>query len=276
MWCKVRHNSFLSLPKRLSANQDSISSNSNYHSVALIGDWDGLELGGDCIWETRTPQCHRRMNFTHTREMRMIGTRQVTKMHDSDPDAPARFQQEELRRMADAMERRTVFHVTPIDPVYRGGIFKAARSRLGQFMTVLPISLIDKSFVNPEDMIGKPLPVIVEKLPTRDSELVVNHKGALEELRHQLFKSLRPQGLVVEGVVDGIGINYQKGNREFGVFVDLGYRLRGLIHISSLPLDKQPLSAHFRDGTVVRVQVGKKFWRDRSGNPRIELGLIHS
>lgn len=216
------------------------------------------------------------MNFTHTKDMCMFRTRQVTKMHDTDPGAPARFQQEELQRMAVALEKRTVFHVTPIDPVYKDGNFKAARSRLGQFMTVLPISLIDKSVVNPENMIGKPLPVIVEKLPTRQSELVVNHKGALEELRHQLFKSLRPQGPVVEGVVDGIGINYQQGRREFGVFVDLGHKLRGLIHLSSLPLGKQPPSAHFRDGEAVRVQVIKKLWRDRSGNARLDLRLIQS
>lgn len=196
-----------------------------------------------------------------------------TEIYDTDPGAPARFREEELQRLDVARRRRQVFTFAPIDPVYRDGTLKAMRGRLSLFMSVLPISRIDKTCVNPDELIGKTIPVTVEQLPTRRSELVVSHKGALEQLRGELFRSLHAK-CDYDGVVHGIGHSQRSGEVEFGVFVDLGHKLCGLVHVSTLPAAVRPPSQHFRPGQPVRVTVLRRR-RDKEGKMRIELRIKH-
>ncbi len=192
-------------------------------------------------------------------------------VHDTDPGARARFRKEELQRFGDAIKRRQVFTVTPVEPIYAQGEFKAVLARLGIFMAVLPVSQIDKTVVDVESIIDRSLPVVVQSLPSRRSRMVLSHRTALEVSRVRLFKQLRV-GQILEGVVDNVGRKL-KDDREFGVFIDLGHKLTGLVHQSGLAGKLRPLSEHFRPGDAVTVEIVALRNRDRSGNRRIDLRL---
>lgn len=192
-------------------------------------------------------------------------------IHDTDPTAPQRFVTEQLARLESSRRANRIITVTPVEPVYRNRVLKAVRARVGLFMAVLPISRIDKSAVNIDLMCGKPLPVVIERLPTDKSDLLLNHKIALTCLRGRLFRQLRTDNRLIHGRVRNIGLR-KETQTEFGLFVDLGYGLCGVVHVSSLDESLLPLSMNFAVGDSVVVQP-VKIGLKPDGQPRIDLRL---
>ncbi len=103
---------------------------------------------------------------------------------------------------------------------------------------------------NFQQYIGKTIPVKIIKVNKQRKNVVVSHLEVLEEreeLARQRLKQIKP-GDVLEGVVKNIV--------EFGIFVDLGDGLEGLVHISEVSWEKvDDLNKLFKVGDKVKVQV---------------------
>ncbi len=115
----------------------------------------------------------------------------------------------------------------------------------------LPGSQVDRKRIrNFQQFIGKTIPVKIIKVNKQRKNVIVSRLEVLEEqeeLSRQRLKELKV-GDVIEGTVKNVV--------EFGIFVDLGNGLEGLVHISEVSWTKvDNLHELYRPGDKVKVQI---------------------
>ena len=98
----------------------------------------------------------------------------------------------------------------------------------------MPMSLISPWRIeSPEEMVGQTLESLVTEVVPQARRLVLSRRAVIEkqaaDARSEMLETLEP-GEKVEGIVRSI--------RDFGVFVDIGNGVEGLVHISQLSWER--------------------------------------
>jgi small subunit ribosomal protein S1 len=118
----------------------------------------------------------------------------------------------------------------------------------------VPYSLLGVGGKSVEGLVGQEIPVKVAEVSVENRKLVFNHRevvaeqqAATQQLRDELFASLKPGDVRDAKVVRIV---------EYGCFVDVGEGLHGLVHRSELSNDsKAPVSSLIKVGDAVAVKV---------------------
>lgn len=100
-------------------------------------------------------------------------------------------------------------------------------------------------------LVGQDIPVKITEFDKRLRRIIASHRAAMQVIRQkqkkEFFTKIQP-GDIYEGTVNGIA--------EFGAFVDIGYGVEGLVHLSELTYGRRrPVEeiVHKKDKVKVKV-----------------------
>ncbi len=100
-------------------------------------------------------------------------------------------------------------------------------------------------------LVGQDIPVKITEFDKRLRRIIASHRAAMQVIRQkqkkEFFVKIQP-GDIYEGTVNGIA--------EFGAFVDIGYGVEGLVHLSELTYGRRrPVEeiVHKKDKVKVKV-----------------------
>ena len=118
----------------------------------------------------------------------------------------------------------------------------------------LPQSQVASDYRNNlPSLVGQDIPVKVTEFDKKLRRIIASHRAAMQVIRQkqkkEFFTKIQP-GDVYEGTVNGIA--------EFGAFVDIGYGVEGLVHLSELTYGRRrPVEEIVQKKDKVRVKVLK-------------------
>jgi len=118
----------------------------------------------------------------------------------------------------------------------------------------LPQSQVASDYRNNlPSLVGQDIPVKVTEFDKRLRRIIASHRAAMQVIRQkqkkEFFTKIQP-GDIYEGTVNGIA--------EFGAFVDIGYGVEGLVHLSELTYGRRrPVEEIVQKKDKVKVKVLK-------------------
>src|SRR5450830_1822689 len=118
----------------------------------------------------------------------------------------------------------------------------------------LPQSQVASDYRNNlPSLVGQDIPVKVTEFDKRLRRIIASHRAAMQVIRQkqkkEFFTKIQP-GDIYEGTVNGIA--------EFGAFVDIGYGVEGLVHLSELTYGRRrPVEEVVQKKDKVKVKVLK-------------------
>jgi small subunit ribosomal protein S1 len=118
----------------------------------------------------------------------------------------------------------------------------------------LPQSQVASDYRNNlASLVGQEIPVKVTEFDKKLRRIIASHRAAMQVIRQkqkkEFFTKIQP-GDVYEGTVNGIA--------EFGAFVDIGYGVEGLVHLSELTYGRRrPVEEIVQKKDKVKVKVLK-------------------
>src|SRR5664280_556612 len=118
----------------------------------------------------------------------------------------------------------------------------------------LPQSQVASDYRNNlPSLVGQEIPVKVTEFDKRLRRIIASHRAAMQVIRQkqkkEFFTKIQP-GDIYEGTVNGIA--------EFGAFVDIGYGVEGLVHLSELTYGRRrPVEEIVQKKDKVKVKVLK-------------------
>jgi ribosomal protein S1 len=143
----------------------------------------------------------------------------------------------------------------------------------------IPRSLLTDQVKNASSPIGIELPVKVISARCEQRELVFDNVKAVTEwtemIQESIFSSLK-RGDIIEGTITAIG--RKKGtessqSKDFGLFVDIGHGLYGMVHRSEIPRAPAQLSTLFKPGDQYKFMVLGTQRDAIRRRPRISLSI---
>ena len=151
-----------------------------------------------------------------------------------------------LQQIKDARENKTDLNVQVVS-VENNGLFCDVMG-LAAFMPRREVE--DSPHLALESYVGQTIRARIIKLSQSDGSIIVSHRAAVAEQqrasREKLLSQLKPEQ-IYEGTVRQIV--------DFGVFVDIGAGVEGLVHRSNLSWDNQDPAAVVVVGSKLRVVV---------------------
>lgn len=118
----------------------------------------------------------------------------------------------------------------------------------------LPQSQVASDYRNNlPSLVGQDIPVKVTEFDKKLRRIIASHRAAMQVIRQkqkkEFFTKIQP-GDIYEGTVNGIA--------EFGAFVDIGYGVEGLVHLSELTYGRRrPVEEVVQKKDKVKVKVLK-------------------
>ncbi|HWQ21408.1 MAG TPA: S1 RNA-binding domain-containing protein [Clostridia bacterium] len=118
----------------------------------------------------------------------------------------------------------------------------------------LPQSQVASDYRNNlPSLVGQEIPVKVTEFDKKLRRIIASHRAAMQVIRQkqkkEFFTKIQP-GDIYEGTVNGIA--------EFGAFVDIGYGVEGLVHLSELTYGRRrPVEEVVQKKDKVKVKVLK-------------------
>ena len=118
----------------------------------------------------------------------------------------------------------------------------------------LPQSQVASDYRNNlPSLVGQDIPVKVTEFDKKLRRIIASHRAAMQVIRQkqkkEFFTEIQP-GDIYEGTVNGIA--------EFGAFVDIGYGVEGLVHLSELTYGRRrPVEEVVQKKDKVKVKVLK-------------------
>ncbi len=118
----------------------------------------------------------------------------------------------------------------------------------------LPQSQVASDYRNNlPSLVGQDIPVKVTEFDKKLRRIIASHRAAMQVIRQkqkkEFFTKIQP-GDIYEGTVNGIA--------EFGAFVDIGYGVEGLVHLSELTYGRRrPVEEIVQKKDKVKVKVLK-------------------
>ncbi len=118
----------------------------------------------------------------------------------------------------------------------------------------LPQSQVASDYRNNlPSLVGQDIPVKVTEFDKKLRRIIASHRAAMQVIRQkqkkEFFAKIQP-GDIYEGTVNGIA--------EFGAFVDIGYGVEGLVHLSELTYGRRrPVEEIVQKKDKVKVKVLK-------------------
>jgi len=118
----------------------------------------------------------------------------------------------------------------------------------------LPQSQVASDYRNNlPSLVGQDIPVKVTEFDKKLRRIIASHRAAMQVIRQkqkkEFFAKIQP-GDIYEGTVNGIA--------EFGAFVDIGYGVEGLVHLSELTYGRRrPVEEVVQKKDKVKVKVLK-------------------
>ncbi len=118
----------------------------------------------------------------------------------------------------------------------------------------LPQSQVASDYRNNlASLVGQEIPVKVTEFDKKLRRIIASHRAAMQVIRQQqkkeFFANIQP-GDIYEGTVNGLA--------EFGAFVDIGYGVEGLVHLSELTYGRRrPVEEVVQKKDKVKVKVLK-------------------
>jgi len=194
------------------------------------------------------------------------GTETETGSEEEAAKKPPRKGASQSRRVRDPALARAFRSRRPVEGKISGVIKGGYEVRVGRSRAFCPHSQIDVHRVeNPEEFVGKTHYFIVHQYRRGGEDVVLSRRAYLEEEQADEAKAVRAtllEGSVMRSHVTGIA--------GFGVFVDLGAGVQGLVHISELSHSRVVRASDVvAPGDSVNVKILKL--EDESG--RISLSI---
>ncbi|MCE5192321.1 MAG: S1 RNA-binding domain-containing protein [Candidatus Cryosericum sp.] len=118
----------------------------------------------------------------------------------------------------------------------------------------LPQSQVASDYRNNlASLVGQEIPVKITEFDKKLRRIIASHRAAMQVIRQQqkkeFFANIQP-GDIYEGTVNGLA--------EFGAFVDIGYGVEGLVHLSELTYGRRrPVEEIVQKKDKVKVKVLK-------------------
>lgn len=118
----------------------------------------------------------------------------------------------------------------------------------------LPQSQVASDYRNDlASLVGQEIPVKVTEFDKKLRRIIASHRAAMQVIRQkqkkEFFANIKP-GDIYEGTVNGLA--------EFGAFVDIGYGVEGLVHLSELTYGRRrPVEEIVQKKDKVKVKVLK-------------------
>lgn len=142
--------------------------------------------------------------------------------------------------------------VRVVEVVRKGRILSGAFCSYGSVKGFVPFPSMGCSPTKLNALLGKEIGVkVLECLPRITFDRKTAEQERLAVAKQALLTTLKP-GDIVDGKVDSIG---RKDTNEYGVFVDLGDGVTGLLHRNEIPgANRMPLSLQFKPGDAIKVK----------------------